>query len=172
MPFKVRYDIYDTQHTAPVFTSSDGKLAQVEYNDRIRKGGLYRMTTTVTPDELTKSEEYIYLVYQIRKLQKQYFKSRVHDVMVESLKKESELDQWNRRTQVFINNHPGYKPADAEAHAFYQLVFQWRIHWKDYFAYKKQAGADPAVIRERSKQCRDFEKQIDEYIKKYLQQFN
>jgi len=45
---------------------------------------------------------------------------------------------------------------------------QWRKLWKEYFAYMKRRDADPDIVRERAKQCRDYEKQIDEYIKQQL----
>ncbi len=168
MPFKVKYELFDGQHEAAQFTTYDPKLAQVEFNDRINKGnGFWRMKTTVTPDNPTKPEAYVWHVYQVRELQRQYFNGgKYKEVLQKAIAMESELDKWNRQTQVFLHNHPNYSPSDTEAHAFFYLVFRWRVHWKDYFLYKKRSDADPAVVREHSKQCRDFEKQIDEYIKK------
>lgn len=166
MPFRVQYDIYDGRHKAPVFTSyNDRKFARIEYDSRTAKDGpIYRMAATVTPFDLTKQEEYLYLVYEVRRLQRRYFKTRNHEDLVASLTKETELDKWIARTQSFMQSHPWYQPTDAEAHLFFLTVQQWRIHWKDYFKYKKSPDADPRVTEERKKQCFDFEKKIDEYI--------
>lgn len=171
MPFRVQYDIYDGKHKAPVFTSyNDRKYARTEFDSLSAKNGdIYRMATTVTPVDLTKQEEYLYLVYEVRRLQRRYFNhGRKQEDLHASLSKEAELDKWNLQIQRFLHSHPEHKPSDAEAHLFFLTVQQWRIHWKDYFMYKKSPNPDDAVVRERKKQCFDFEKKIDEYINKKL----
>ena len=170
MPIRVTYEIFDGIHTAPIFRTSDKKLAAVQRDDLIRKGrGIYRIKTTVTPDNMSKSEQYVYLVYEVRQLQRKYF-SCGHDkeVFRQALAKEKELDDWNARTSSFLSKNPNYVPADPQAHAFFLIVARWRWLWKSYFAYKKRSDADQTIVRERAKQCRDFEAQIDNYVKQQL----
>lgn len=170
MPILVIHDVYDERHRAPVFSSSDRRLAVVERNELIRRGqGVYRIKTTITPVNMNKSEQYLYLVYEVRQLQHRYFDGgRDKQVLQQALDKEKELDNWNTRTRFYLQGHPKSTPDDPKAFAFFQLVEQWRKLWKEYFAYKKRADADPAIVRERAKQCRDYETQIDNYIKQYL----
>ena len=174
MPYRTKYEIYDTSHTAPVYTGYDKTMAFVEMEDRIRnpKGDCYRMVQTVEPvGELTKSEEYLLLVYNVRKLIKKYFANgRKYEDMQESQKYETQLDKWNQRTQAFINSHPGYKPTDEKSHAFYQLVSEWRKAFKERMAYRKlKMGFDQNVLNEMSKKSRELEKEIDKYIKEQFQ---
>ena len=170
MPIRVRYEIYDGIRKAPVFTTSDRRLAIIERDDYIRKGkGIYRIQTTVTPDNMNKSEQFLYLVYEVRQLQRKYFDGgRDKEVFKQALEKEKELDDWNARTSSFLAAHMNYQPADPKAHAFFLIVVRWRRLWKNYFAYKKSANADPAIVRERGKECRDYEAQIDKYVKETI----
>lgn len=171
MPIKVQYDIYDTQHKAPIISTSDRTMASIEFNDLLRKGGdLYRLQQTPIADgALTKAEEYLMLVYRVRKLWNQYFnQGRDQEVLKTSLEQEKKLDDWNKRTKSFIDSHPGYKPADPKSHAFYVLVSGWREAWKDRKRYSKQKGCDEDILKELSRKCRDFEKQIDKYVKDNL----
>ena len=170
MPIRVRYDIFDGLRKAPVFTTSDRHLALIERDEYIRKGkGIYRIQTTVIPDNMNKSEQYLYLVYEVRQLQRRYFdQGRNKEVLQQALDKEEELDDWNTRTSGFLAAHTNYKPADPKAHAFFLIVVRWRRLWKNYFAYKKRSDADPAIVRERAKECRDYEAQIDKYIKETI----
>ena len=118
---------------------------------------------------MNKSEQFLYMVYEVRQLQHQYFdKGRDTEVFKQALEKEKQLDDWNDRTSRFLATHTNYQPADAKAHAFFLIVVRWRRLWKNYFAYKKRSDADPAIVRERAKECRDYESQIDNYIKQTL----
>lgn len=118
---------------------------------------------------MSKSEQYTYLVYEVRQLQRKYFDhGRDKEVFKQALEKEKELDDWNARTSSFLSLNPNYVPDDTHAHAFFLIVLRWRNLWKAYFSYKKRSDADPAIVRERAKQCRDFEAQIDNYIKQQL----
>lgn len=170
MPIRVTFEIFDGTHKAPIFTTTDKRLAIVERDDYMRRGnGIYRIKTTVTPDNMSKSEQFIYLVYEVRQLQRKYFDhGRDKEVFKQALDKEKELDDWNARTSSFLSQHINYVPSDPQAHAFFLLVVRWRRLWKDYFAYKKRSDADKVIVRERAKQCRDYETQIDNYIKQTL----
>lgn len=174
MPFRTKYEIFDTQHTAPVYTGYDKTMAFVTWEDFIRnpKGECYRMVQTPEAvGALTKSEEYLFLVYNVRRLIKRYFNNgRKHEDMIESQEYETKLDKWNQRTQAFINTHPGYKPSDEKNYAFYVLVSTWRKVFKERMAYRKlKMGFDQNVLNEMSKKSRELEKEIDKYIKEQLQ---
>ncbi len=174
MPYRTKYEIYDTSHIAAVYTGYDKTMAFVTWEDFIRnpKGECYRMVQIVEPvGELTKSEEYLFLVYHVRRLIKRYFNNgRKHEDMIESQEYETKLDKWNQRTQAFINSHPGYKPTDEKSHAFYVLVSTWRKVFKERMAYRKRKmGFDQAVFDEMNKKRQSLEKQIDKYIKEQFQ---
>lgn len=171
MPFKVRFDIYEFNKLAPCITTHDRKYAYAELNDLKGKPGmaLTRMLHTVIPEELTKSEQYVYLVYQVRTLQRKYWnRGKRHDDLMASLAKEKELDNRNTTIRCHLQTHPKYRVDDQESFAFFKLVEAWRAHWKSYFAYKKQANTDSDVQREMYKACRDYETKIDEYIRKVI----
>ena len=172
MPFRLRYEIYDGIRKAAVYSTNDRLLARIERDDRIRRGGgIYSIKTTITPDNMNKSEEYVYLVYEVRQLEKKYFnEGRDKAVFKQALEKESELDKWNEKTRSYLTAHPGMElvKAGQPEFAFFQIVEQWRKLWKEYFAYKRSSDANPAIVRERAKQCRDYETNIDNYIKKTI----
>lgn len=174
MAFRTKYEIYATQKIAPVYSGYDKTMAFVTWEDFIRnpKGECYRMVQTPEAvGALTKSEEYLFLVYHVRRLIKRYFNNgRKHEDMIESQEYETKLDKWNQRTQAFIDSHPGYKPTDQKSHAFYQLVSSWRKVFKERMAYRKlKMGFDQNVLNEMSKKSRELEKQIDKYIKEQFQ---
>lgn len=171
---QVKYEIYGTQKTVPVFMSYDKLQTHVEFNELTRnpKGDFYRLVQTPMPgEEMTKQEEYVLLVYHVRRLIRKYFDNgRKEEDKKESLAQESILDKWNNRTQSYIDTHPGYQPKDKEAHAFFVLVSEWRKTWKERMAYKRRKmGFEQAVLDQMSKKCRALEKQIDEYVKRKLQ---
>lgn len=169
MPIRVRYQIYCTRMKAPVTDTFDRTMAYVEFQACLHNpnGDLYRLQQTVEPDgALTKSEEYLLLVYRVRKLMRQYFEGgRKHEDLMVALDHESRLDQWNKRTEDYINSHPGYKPADPVSHAFYTLVASWRKAWKSRKNYSNRKDCDQLLLAEMSKECRSLEKEIDKYIK-------
>lgn len=167
MPFKVKFSIFEPGKAAPVFTTYDAKLAHVEYRHRCNQMGcaLTRMTTDIECIDLTKPEQYVWLVYRVRKaIQKYYGQGRKHEDLLASLDLEKQLDNWNTRTRFHLQTHPKCRPDDEKAFAFFEVVEEWRKLWHNYFAYKKRSDKDPAVEREMKKQCFDFEKAIDKYI--------
>lgn len=172
MPIKVQYDIYDTKHKAPIVSTMDRVTASVEFKDLLRKGGdFYRLQQTPMPDgDLTKEEEYLMLVYTIRNLWKKYFgQGRKQEDLKASLAEEKKLDDWNTRTRKFIDSHSNYgKGAQSEGYSFFLVVEAWRKAWKDYRKYLRGQVVDGLIAKEMAKQCRDFEKQIDKYVKDKL----
>lgn len=173
MPIKTLYEIFNSHKKAAQYSTTDKALANAEFMALVRKGGdVYRMVQTPMADgALTKAEEYLLLVYRVRQLMHQYYSHgrKKEDLMI-ALEHEKKLDDWNRRTQEYIDSHPGYKPADPKSHSFFILVREWRKTWRERMNYsKRKTGLDEAVLREMSKKCRDIEKKIDEYIKDKLQ---
>ncbi len=174
MPLRTKYEIYCTQKTAPIYRGYDKSMAYVEFEDRIRnpKGDSYRMVQTPEAvGSLSKSEEYLLLVYEVRKLIRKYFKDgRKKEDLDASLAQETKLDDWNRRTNGFLRSHPGHQPADEKSYAFCVLVSQWRNLWHERMAYRKRKmGFEQAVLDEMTKKCRALESKIDQYIKDKLQ---
>lgn len=173
MPFRVTFNIYAEGKQAPDFTTTDRVLARIEWEERqrnISKTGIPGLVQEVALlDPSTSAERYLYLVYEVRHLQRKYFnQGRDPEVFKASLAKESVLDKRNAAIRFHLNTHPNFRVDDQKSFAFFEVVEEWRKLWKAYFAYKKQADADRAVIKERAKQCRDFEKQIDAYIRQEI----
>lgn len=169
MPIRTNYKIFAATKQAPIFQTYDRVLAYVNWNDFIRhpQGDMYRLEQIPEPlGALTKSEEYLMLVYRVRKLIRQYYaRGRRKEDLLISLDHEKRLDDWNKRTQAFMDSHPGYKPADEKSHAFFLLVSQWRKIWHERMSYRKLKMRDERVLDEMSKKCRDYESQIDKIIK-------
>lgn len=67
MPFRVHYEIYNDRQAAPEFETYDRTLAYIEWNARKKSNPLTRMVPEVTPENLTKPEEYVWLVYRVLK---------------------------------------------------------------------------------------------------------
>lgn len=173
MPFKVQYEIYDNKHDAPDYKTSDYTLARVEWLERQRnpKGMMWRIQQTVMPDgALNKSEEYLFLVYRVRDLTIRYRNDTTNmefkKVLLEHVKK---LDKWNRAIELYINTHPGYKPADEQAHSFYVVVHEWRRAYYERQKYSTRKDYDHKVFREMTRKIREYESEIDKYIKNKLQ---
>lgn len=172
MPIKTTYEIYNSHHLAPQYNTSDKALAYAEYMALIRKGGdVYRLVQTPMADgALTKAEEYLMLVYNVRKLWKQYFnQGRNQEVLKASIEEEKKLDDWHKRVSVLSKNNNTPLPIkDREAFDFFIVVRGWREAWKDRKNYSKRRDCDEDILKEMSKKCRDFEKQIDKYISNKL----
>lgn len=168
MPFKVKFEIYDNQHTAPVFFTYDKLMARVEYNELSNKDPWTRLQFTINPVDLTKHEEYVWLVYQVRKaIHKYYNNGRKYEDLQDSLGKEAKLDQWNAKTRIYLANHPNAQ-VDEKAKAFFLLVDAWRDKWHKYFSCKKAHAVEKAVLDQMKKECFDYEAQIDKYVKQVI----
>lgn len=172
MPFKVRYRIYEPGKAAPAIDTTDRTMAYVEWNELRRKDALARMVPEVTPEGLSKREEYVWLVYRVLKAIRRYYdeRSRVtreqsQENLKASLALERELDNWNARTRCYLLDHPKSTPDSQEAFAFFEVVEEWRNVWHRYFAYKKQPDKDEAVEREMKKQCFQMEAEIRKYVR-------
>ena len=167
MPFKVNFQIFEPGKLVPYLTTNDARQAHAAYREHCNKYGcaLTRMTTEIECIDLTKPEQYVWLVYRVRKaIRKYYGEGRKHEDLMASLDLEKQLDNWNTRTRFHLQTHPKCKPDDPKAFAFFQVVEEWRNAWHKYFTYKNRADKDPDVEREIKKQCYDFEKEIDKYV--------
>lgn len=176
MPFKVHYEIFDDKHGAPDYQTYDYTMARVEWFDRQRnpRGLLWRLEQTVMPDGvLTKHEEYVFLVYRVRKLtiywRNNGQKDEDRNILMEHVRK---LDKENRRTREFLNGHQAFEKAKLDAksqsYMFFVLVEAWRAAYYERQKYSKQAGYDIKVYREMTRKIRQLEKEIDEYIKQII----
>lgn len=177
MPFKVRFDIYESGKGAPCYSGHNRELAYIELEDLRNKNGYlkYSMKCDITLADLTKPEKYVWLVYQVRQAINRYYSERKHVTPEQSLENlqasltlEKQLDDWNTRTRCYINSHPKASHGDEKDFSFFLIVEEWRTLWHKYFAYKKLSNKDQAVQHEMYKQCRDFEKQIDNYVKQVI----
>lgn len=173
MPFKVHYEIFDNKHAAPDYQTCDYTMARIEWQERQRnpKGLMWRLEQTVMPDGvLTKHEEYVHLVYRVRKLTIHYRnngqKPEDKNVLMEHIRK---LDKWNKRTREFLDTH--CKVMDAETTkrmGFFIVVEAWRSAYYERQKYSKVQSYDHNVYREMTRKIRQFEKEIDEYIKQII----
>ena len=173
MPFKVQYEIFDDKHGAPDFQTYDFTMARVEWNERQRnpKGMLWRMEQTVIPDgALNKQEEYLFLVYRVRKLTIQYKNGGQKDddkqVLLNHVRK---LDKWNKEIEAYMRSHPGYaNKMDDQAYSFYVIVAEWRKMYYERQRHSKVQNYDRDVFREMTRKIRGLENEIDKYIKTKL----
>lgn len=171
MPFKVKFMIYEPGKEAPYYTTYDGKQARLEYNAKVKEQGmaLSRYVYEITCEDLTKTEEYVWLVYQVRQaIHKYYHQGRKYADLQESLTLEKLLDDWNLRTRTYLNSHPNCQIGDEKAHAFFLLVEKWREKWHRFFACKKAKSEPEEILREMKRECTDYEQQIDMYVKKAI----
>lgn len=182
MPIRVTYEIKSSGKLNPVLASHDRNYAYVELKDRqlrATNGENFYMAHRLDRQEpMSKADEYLLLVYDVRILQYAYFHNgRKKTDLEAALKKETELDNWNKRTRAYIDSHPGFQEklqslspdSDKARHfAFFQVVEEWRHQWKEYFAYKKRNDKDQDVDREMKKKCFDLEHAIDNCISKTL----
>lgn len=168
MPFKVKFFIYDNQHTAPVYETLNKSLARVEYNEMFRKNPWVRLEFTIDCIDLTKHEKYVWLVYQVRKAIHKFFNNgRKKEDWDDSMAKEAKLDDWNARTRIYLANHPNAQIGEKEK-AFFTLVDTWREKWHKYFTQKKYKGDKDPVVQQMKKECFDYEAQIDKYVKQVI----
>lgn len=172
MPFKTLYQIFDSKHTAPVFTNTDYKMAYVEWCACLRKGGdVYRLEQTVLPEEeLTNSEKYLYLVYRLRKSWKRFVNCGHKEEDIKTCYElEKELDDWHTRISTLSQKNDSPLPIkDREAFDFYLTVAEWREKRLGRRKYTAANGFDELVRKEVSRSCREFERKIDKYIKSKL----
>lgn len=171
MPLRTKYEIYG-RLLAPVVSTYDKITARIEFNNYLRnpQQGLHRLVQTVEPvGELTKEEEYLYLVWRVRRVWKRYKnEGRKPEDKDEAMKLDGELDAWNMRNRIYIESHPGYEPASKESYDFFLTVLEWRDVWKNRRRRSGAFGSDPQLAKEISQDCRNLEKRIDQYLKKKL----
>lgn len=176
MPFKVTFSIYEPGKRGAVLKTTDVAFAKLEYAGLKSKPGkeMTSMTYEIELVEPTKAEEYVFLVHSVRKAIRHYYNQRGHvpkeveqDNLKKSLALERQLDLWNARTRVYLQQHPKATIDDEKAFAFFQIVDTWRGKWHQYFAWKK-SGGDKRVLQMMRKECQDYETQIDNYIKQTI----
>lgn len=175
MPFVVHFKIYEPGKDAPCFTTSDRKLAYVEWNARKSKYGgdpMVRIVPDVTYVAGNSQDEYVWLVYRVLKAIRKYYDERnvvskeISDENLRvSLALEKELDRKNASTRVYINQHPNMKPDNEAAFAFFEVVEAWRKRWHEYFIYKKQSDKDPNWEKKLRDDCFAMETEIKKYIR-------
>lgn len=126
----------------------------------------------MTPENLTKREQYVWLVYRVLKAIRKYFdeRNRVSKAQSKvnwdvSLALEKELDQWNVRTRFYLQGHPKSTPDDPAAFAFFEVVELWREEWHKYFSYKNRKDKDPDVANEMYRKCTQMETEIKKYVR-------
>ncbi len=173
MPFKVHYEIYDSQHKAPDFETCDFTMARVEWNARKNnpKGLFWRIEQTVMPiGAMSKQEEYLMLVYRVRQLTIRYRNEGQKEEDKRSLMDHvRRLDKWNKAIAGRISSIPNYKPADEKGHCFYLVVSEWRKAYYERQNYGRKPGYEKPVYSEMTRKIRDYEKKIDNYVKDKIQ---
>lgn len=176
MPFKVLYEIFDNKHDAPDYQTYDYTMANIEWQDRKQnpKGLMWRIEQTVMPDGvLTKHEEYVLLVYRVRKLTIHWknngMKDKDRNILMEHVRK---LDNWNKKTRQFLNTHCSVMyAATTKRHAFFIVVEAWRNAYYERQQYQKataNGNYDSRVFREMTRKIRQFEQEVDNYIKQTI----
>ena len=177
MPFKVLYEIFDNKHDAPDFQTYDYTMAQIEWNERKRnpKGLLWRIQQTVQPEgTLSKPEEYVLLVYRVRKYTIRWRNNGMKDSDKRAVESHvRRLDDWNRRTRAYLDSYKGdpYKEPYTKEFGFFIVVEAWRDAYRERQQYQKataNANYDNRVFREMTRKIRQYEQEVDNYIKKTI----
>lgn len=170
MPLRTKYEIFG-RLLAPVVTTYDKTMARIEFNAYLRnpQQGLHRLVQTVEPvGELTKEEEYLYLVWRVRRAWKRFKAEGKDEDKAEAMKLDGELDVWNMRNRIYIESHPDYEPSSKESYDFFLTVLEWRDMWKNRRRRSGAFGCNPQLAKEISQNCRNLEKKIDLYLKQKL----
>ena len=170
--FRAQYPQYAMLLVHPINEGS-GHTSMDRRRQGIRnpKGMIWHIEQTVMPDGvLNKQEEYLFLVYRVRKLTIYYRNNSQKEedkrVLLEHVRK---LDKWNKEITKWVEAHPQYKPKDSKSHSFYVVVNEWRKTYYERQRYGKQLNCDQNVFREMTRKIRGFEKEIDKYIKQHLE---
>jgi len=172
MPFKVMFHIFNPGDKVPDYNTSDRKLAYIELNARRNTPGktLASMRADVTPVEpLTKAEGFAYQLWEIRRAMHKYYNGgRRHEDMLASIALETELDKQIRSGRAFLDSHPGYPVKDQKSHAAFLIAEEWRNTWLARKRYSQTKGYDHQMYREMTRKIRDYEAQIDKYIREVI----
>lgn len=173
MAFTVKYNIMQRGKDAPCYSTSDRQLAYAELSDRQRKGKPldYWMTWDITPYDLTKPEEYMWFVWQIRQAQKKYWREGKDPVDLQrSLELEEELDRWNTETRNKMSMLAAlgkpYLPTTKESteqFQFFITVEEWCNDLKKWSAAKNNGDHEASARYYQS--CRAYETRIETYCK-------
>lgn len=172
MPFKVMFHIWEPDKLAPCYSTSDRKLAYIEWNAMRARPGM-AMTALKADVEavepLTKGERFAYQLWEIRKAMHKYYNGgRKHEDMLASMALEANLDKQIRSARAFLDSHPGYPVKDQKSHIAFLIVEEWRNTWHDRKRYSQRQGYDHQVYREMTRKIRDYEAKIDSYIKEVI----
>jgi hypothetical protein len=166
------FHIYNPGDVVPDYNTSDRRLAYIELNARRNTPGkaLTRLTADVTPLEpLTKRESFAYQLWKIRKAMHKYYDGgRKHDDMLASIALETNLDKQIKSGRAFLDSHPDYPVKDKKSHAAFLLAEEWRKTWHERKRYSQTKGYDHQVYREMTRKIRDYEAQIDNYIRETI----
>jgi hypothetical protein len=84
------------------------------------------------------------------------------------LERQKKLDLKIADTRFYLNGHPKCTPSDKKALEFFLLVEACREKQNYYFRYKRQKDFDQEVANKIKQECKDYEKQIDEYCRKKI----
>ncbi len=150
------------------FTDHDKALAVCRQLTSGAKEGYYFIQELYPIAEMKteKFDSFVALVAQVREHQRLFYAGRDRQVMMQSIELEGRLRQYIDKCKAIFAAHPEHKPQPA-AKLFFDMVDIWLGKAKEYFAHKKANDEDPLVIRERLKECKDYERRIDQVVEQY-----
>lgn len=130
--------------------------------------GLYFIKTIYPIAEMKteKFDEFIALVTSVREAQKKFYVGRDHQDMLKAMTLEDRLRKYIEKCKQTLAAHPQYKPQPTSK-AYFDIVDTWLKKTKEYFYHKKANDEDKDVLRERLRECKDFEARIDLVLEEY-----
>lgn len=167
------YKIWHTSggRTYPVKIEYNREMALATLDSLTRKSreaGFYYIQP-IYPVKEMKTEQldkFVALCDNVLALQNAYYGSRTVEAMKEAIIEETKLDNYISAVKKKLAVMPDYQPNE-KAKAFFDLVEQWRMVFKDYHAYRKQKDCDPQVAREKKKHSDALRSSIVEVVRQY-----
>ena len=152
------YDCYHLQH-------AHKERASLERENQ--DGSLFYVVTKIDALDLTRMESFVKLVYETRDLQKQYWPTKDHDVMVKAMALEARIDEWIQRWVDYCATHPGYIIPNERDRYLFETVRTWRITMQEWSRHKPKDD----YKRKLKEECQGYEATIDAIINYRLENY-
>ncbi|UKK52126.1 hypothetical protein L6472_05980 [Prevotella sp. E13-17] len=171
MPFKVTFKIYEPGKKAPNITAFDAKYAKIELRSLQNKMPLARMTVDVEPINLTKEEEYVYLIYRYLKASEKYVADGKKRADLDACKSLAwSIDEQNHKISQQLDHNPELlkQKEGTPGYKFFRDVITWRFCWHNWMDSRKRNDIDKQTKKEVTKEYFEMEDEINRYVKKFI----
>lgn len=129
--------------------------------------GLFFIHTHIDAYDLTRTEQFVQLLMQVRALQKEYFSTRDHETMKKAMAGEKHIDDWIARYTAYREAHPDYRLPYPRDQQLFDTVAQWRDTMRQWSRHKPKDD----LKRQLKTECQLHETVIDNLIDYRLSHF-